>query len=59
MQRMSGKYKGHVDNYWYTPKTQKKLRSRTECKGFIETLKDVDVAGDEDKAYAMMKKKKS
>lgn len=59
MQRMSGKYKGHVDNYWYTPKTKKKLRSRTECKRFIETLKDVDVAGDEDKAYAMMKKKKS
>ena len=57
MQRMSGKYKGHIDNYWYTPKTKKKLRSRTECKRFIETLKAV--GGDEDKAYAMMKEKSS
>jgi hypothetical protein len=55
MQRTSGKYKGHVDNYWYTPKTKRKLRSRTECNRFIEALTAAD--GDEDKAFAMMKKK--
>ena len=55
IQRMSGKYQGHVDNYWFTPKKKKKLRSRTEVKRFLEALSAVD--GDEDKAFAILRKR--
>jgi hypothetical protein len=43
----------HIDRYWFTPKTQKKLRSRVEVTKFLEHLKNA--GDDEDEAYDLLK----
>lgn len=45
----------HIDRYWYTPETQKKLRSRVEVSKFLAYLEDT--GGDEDEAFILFKKK--
>jgi hypothetical protein len=45
----------HLDKYWFTPKTNKKLRSVPEVRRFLELLDKMN--GDEDAAYEKMKKK--
>ena len=53
-QRMSGASKGGHDRYWYTPKTQFKLRSMVEVRRFLRALDQTN--GDEDKARKIFKK---
>jgi len=43
----------HHDRYWYSPKTEKRLRSMNEVRRFLECMKETD--GDEDAAYEMFK----
>jgi hypothetical protein len=45
----------HFDRYWFTPKTNRKLRSIPEVKRFLEFLDSVN--GDEDAAFALFSKK--
>mmetsp|Transcript_15324 Transcript_15324/g.19431 ORF Transcript_15324/g.19431 Transcript_15324/m.19431 type:complete len:356 (+) Transcript_15324:101-1168(+) len=45
----------HLDRYWFTPKTGKRLRSRPELDRFLDHLKTAK--GDEDVAWAMFKGK--
>mmetsp|Transcript_18652 Transcript_18652/g.21552 ORF Transcript_18652/g.21552 Transcript_18652/m.21552 type:complete len:180 (-) Transcript_18652:253-792(-) len=49
--------KGHIDRYWFTPKTCKRLRSRPEVKRFLECLKKCN--DDEDRAWDLFKGQKS
>jgi hypothetical protein len=44
----------HIDRYWFTPKTEKRLRSRTEVVRFLRCLEKAK--GDEDKAYDFLLK---
>lgn len=48
-ERQSGKTKGALDSYWYSPILQKKLRSLAEVKRFIRELKAN--GGDEEEAW--------
>mmetsp|Transcript_18653 Transcript_18653/g.21553 ORF Transcript_18653/g.21553 Transcript_18653/m.21553 type:complete len:226 (-) Transcript_18653:33-710(-) len=43
----------HIDRYWFTPKTCKRLRSRPEVKRFLECLKKCN--DDEDRAWDLFK----
>ena len=52
-QRQSGAYEGHVDKYWYSPKTKKRFRSKAEIQRFLPVLKKCK--GDEEKAYKNFK----
>ena len=52
-QRQSGAYEGHVDKYWYSPKSKKRFRSKAEIKRFLPVLKKCK--GDEEKAYKIFK----
>mmetsp|Transcript_8728 Transcript_8728/g.8296 ORF Transcript_8728/g.8296 Transcript_8728/m.8296 type:complete len:182 (-) Transcript_8728:327-872(-) len=52
-QRMSGHSKGHLDQYWFSPTTKKKMRSRVEIARFLVCLKNHE--GDEEKAFAKLK----
>ena len=45
----------HIDRYWYTPITQKKLRSRPEVKRFLDILRNT--GGDEELAFKIFKSK--
>ena len=53
--RMSGKSKGQTDQYWFSAKTQKKMRSKVEINRFLSYLKSSN--GDEEKAFALLKRK--
>jgi len=53
--RKGGVSKGQTDRYWFSPKTEKKLRSIVEVKRFTSFLKECD--GDEDVAYKKLKGK--
>ena len=50
-QRQSGAYEGHIDKYWYSPKSKKRFRSKAEIKRFLPLLKKYK--GDEEKAHKM------
>lgn len=52
-ERQSGATKGSRDRYWYTPITQKKLRSMVEVKRFMTALQE----GGGDEGYAWKKLK--
>lgn len=49
--------KEHIDRYWFSPNTGKKLRSRVEIERFLSHLKDT--GGDEEQAYNLLKGKSS
>jgi len=53
--RKSGKSKGHTDQYWYSAKTQKKMRSKVEIKRFLSCLESSN--GDEEEAFNLFKRK--
>lgn len=53
-ERQTGKTKGRLDSYWFTPVLQKKLRSMLEVKGFMTALKAH--GGDEEAAWSSLKK---
>jgi hypothetical protein len=46
----------HLDRYWYTPQTGKKMRSKPEVDKFRECLKATN--GDENKAWVLFKSQK-
>ena len=52
-ERQSGKSKGHLDRYWFTPQKKYKLRSMVEVKKFLKALKQTK-NNDEDAAKARM-----
>ena len=54
--RLGGKGKGHVDNYWISPKTGKKFQSNPDATKFLDCLDMKD--GDEDKAFSLHKEVK-
>lgn len=51
----SGKTAGTTDSYWYTPKTNKKLRSLKEVLRFVDFLQQVNA--DEALAWLKLKEK--
>lgn len=54
-ERKGGSTKGHRDKYWFSPKTEKKLRSIVEVKKFIKYLEECN--GDEDAAFSKLRGK--
>jgi len=48
---------GHIDRYWTTPVTQKRLRSRVEVSKFLAYLERTE--GDEDKAFHLLRQEYS
>lgn len=56
--REHGTMAGYVDNYWFSPKTGKLFRSRSEIQRFLKALKAVG-GKDEDKAWELLKKGKN
>jgi hypothetical protein len=51
----SGKTAGTTDSYWYTPKTNKKLRSLKEVLRFVDFLQQLNA--DEELAWRKLKEK--
>ncbi|GKY98086.1 hypothetical protein MPSEU_000766500 [Mayamaea pseudoterrestris] len=48
-ERQGGKFKGHVDYYWYTPVLGRKIRSIAQVHEFLDSL--ARNGGDEEKAW--------
>ena len=51
--KYSNNKKEHIDRYWYTPKTGKRLRSKPEVKRFLDHYQTSN--GDEDIAWQLFK----
>mmetsp|Transcript_26919 Transcript_26919/g.48952 ORF Transcript_26919/g.48952 Transcript_26919/m.48952 type:complete len:147 (-) Transcript_26919:154-594(-) len=56
VKRQGGATVGHMDRYWYSPKTKKKFRSMTEIKRFFAAL--AQAGDDEDEAWSIFKGRK-